>query len=429
MHAAASMGSQPAAGADAPPAQTMVVASSALSAQVRFGMSAKTGARRETCAIGSTVVPPTEGRRFVVTTVIRGEPLGAVSGMVYVVDADAPRVLMAAPVFETPWAAMGTNARGGHRGGRGIAASGDRLAIANADEVHVFDRAWQRVAVLTHPLLGDIHDLEPASGGIWACSTRADSLVRLGWDGELRERWSFRDDPALLARFGYRTVAPLDETRDYRDMRQVDGDVVDLTHLNNVCAVDDGLLVSLGRVRLPSPSPGQRVLATAARAAQAAGIGRGAAGRLRAGRIARFGADPQPGVDRRGMVVHLRPGRPAATLFERRLAKWPNHNIVEHGSEIVLCDTSRGLVVAADRATGAERVVEVAGAELFLRGLAHLDEDRFLVGTRRPGALHVADLASARSAPLISLSGERHEAVHDIARLPDTWDDPPSSLA
>ena len=61
--------------------------------------------------------------------------------MVYVVDADNRRVLMASPVFDTPWAWAGTNSRGGHRGGRGITNTDGRLAIApNADEIHLFDR-------------------------------------------------------------------------------------------------------------------------------------------------------------------------------------------------------------------------------------------------------------------------------------------------
>jgi hypothetical protein len=374
-------------------------------------------------------VPSTEGRRFVVTTVIRGAPLDAISGMVYVVDADAARVLMAAPVFETPWAAAGTNPRGGHRGGRGIAASAGRLSIANADEIHVFDPGWHRLGVFTHALVGDIHELEPADDGIWVCSTRADSLVRLGWDGELRERWSFRDDPALVARLGYRAVAPIDEACEYRDMREVDADAVDLTHLNGVAVLDDGLLVSLGRVRLPSPTRGQRALASAGRAAQTAVVGRPLARRLRANRIAGFGADPQPGVDRRGLIVHLRPGRPAEMVVDIPLAHWPNHNVIDHGREVVLCDTSRGIVMAVDRATGATRAVEVPEAARFLRGLARLEDDRFLVGTRRPAALHTIDLSTGRAEPLISLSEEWHESVHDIARLPDEWDDPPASLA
>lgn len=65
-----------------------------------------------------------------------------------------------------------------------------RLAVANADEVHVLDRSWQTVAVLSHRLVGDIHELAPATDGLWVCSTRADSLVRLRWDGTAGETWS-----------------------------------------------------------------------------------------------------------------------------------------------------------------------------------------------------------------------------------------------
>src|SRR5689334_12628863 len=129
-----------------------------------------------------------EGRRLVVTTVVRGAPEGVASGFVYVVDAAQRRVLASAPIFETPWAWAGTNPRGGHRGGRGMASHGDRFAIANADEIHVFDRSWRRTAVLTDPALGDVHELAADADGLWACSSRADQLVRLSWSGSVLQR-------------------------------------------------------------------------------------------------------------------------------------------------------------------------------------------------------------------------------------------------
>lgn len=371
---------------------------------------------------------PPEGRRFVITTVIRGAPAGASTGSVYVVDADARRVLMAAPIFETPWAWAGTNPRGGHRGGRGITTVDGRLAIANADEVHVFDRSWARTAVLSHPAAGDLHELAAAGDGVWACSPRSDSLVRLGWDGTLREQWTWRQDPVLVERFGYRTVAPLDETLDHRAMRDVDLDAVNLSQVNGVTAVPGGLLVGLGRVRLPSPTRAQRMAARAGAVAETMRVGRPLARRLRAERVRRFGADPQPGASRRGMVVLVRPGRPAEILVDRPLVKWPNHNQLAHGREIVLCETSTGRVVAIDRDSGAERAVAVPQAAAFLRGLAWLDGDRFLVGTRRPAALHVVDLASGSAEPLMALSDTFHESVHDIEPLPESWGDPPPQL-
>jgi hypothetical protein len=372
-------------------------------------------------------VPP-EGRRFVVSTVIRGAPAGASTGTVYVVDPQARRVLMAAPVFETPWAAAGTNPRGGHRGGRGITTADGRLAIANADEIHVFDRSWQRTAMLSDPAAGDLHELAAAGDGVWACSPRSDSLVRLGWDGTLRERWTWRQDQALVSRFGYRAVAPIDESIDYRLMSDVNVDAVALSQVNGVTVVEDGLLVGLGRVRMPSPTRTQRALALAGATAEAMRVGRRLARRLRSERVRRFGADPQPGARRRGMVLSIARDGAAEVLVDRPLVKWPNHNQLAHGREIVLCDTSTGRVVAIDRDSGHERAVTVPQAASFLRGLAWLEDDRFVVGTRRPAALHVVDLASGRAEPVLELSDQWHESVHDIEPLPGDWDDPPTAL-
>ena len=170
------------------------------------------------------------------------------------------------------------------------------------------------------------------------------------------------------------------------------------------------------------------MLAAVGAAARAAVVGRPVASRLRAERVRRFGADPRPGTDRRGLVVHVRPGRPAEVVVDRPLAKWPNHNVLEHGREVVLCETSRGIVVGLNRDSGEERSAKVPSASGFVRALAWLDGDRFLVGSRRPAALHAVDLATGRAERVIALSDEWPEAVHDIEPLPDDWDDPPLSL-
>jgi hypothetical protein len=300
--------------------------------------------------------------------------------------------------------------------------------LANADELHVYDRAWRTVDVLTNPLLGDVHEVAPAADGLWACSTRADSLLRLGWDGSVRERWSWRDDPALVSRFGYRTAAPVDESIDYRDMRRVDEDAVDLSHLNGVLPCADGLLVSLGRVRFPSPSARERVQAGVGTAAQAAIVGRPLVRRLRSGRTRRFGADPRPGAERRGLVVHLRPGEPAEIVIDRPLRRWPNHNVVLVGRELVFCETSHERVVGVHLDTGAERSVDVPGASTFVRALVALDCDRFLVGSFRRPKVHTIDLATGGSDAGLVLSDGWDESVHDIAALPEEWDDLPAAL-
>ena len=363
-----------------------------------------------------------------VTTVIRGAPAGAPTGMVYVVDVNHPRVISATPVFETRWAWAAANPRGGHRGARGIATVDGRIAIANADEIHVFDRAWQRTAVLSDRAVGDIHELCATPEGVWACSTRSDEVVHLGWDGHVRDRWSWREDAALVRRFGYRSVAPVDDRVDYRVLRAVNVEATDLGHVNGVIATNEGLLVSLGRVRLPSPSARERAAAFAGAVARAALVGRPVSRRLRADRLRRFGADPQPGARRRGLIALVRPGRAAQVLSDRPLPGWSNHNQLVHGSELVLCDTGAGAVVAVDRDSSAERQAPIPQPSCFLRGLAWLGDDRFLAGTRRPAALWVADLSTGRAERALTLSGEQRESVHDIEPLPDAWDDPPSRL-
>src|SRR4051794_28988882 len=335
---------------------------------------------------------------------------------------------MASPIFETPWRKFGTNPRGGHRGGRGVCVCDGQLLIANSDEIHVFDPAWRTTNVLSHPLIGDIHGLAPTSDGVWVCASRADSMVRIGWDGAVRETWTWRADPTLVKRFGYRTVAPIDQSRDYRDMRQLDGITTDLSHPNSAREVEDGLLVSLGRVRIPSPSRRERAYEALGAAARAAVVGRPVVRRLRAARVRQFGADPQPGHRWRGALIRI--GRDGRTrgVGDRHVLEWPSHGVVPLGREVVFCVASRALLVACHTETGAERAVPVPRASGFLRGLAWLDGDRFLAGADRPASLHTIDLESGETSAVLTLSDEPNESVHNISPLPEAWDDPPPAL-
>src|SRR5689334_981362 len=114
------------------------------------------------------------GLRVVVTTVIRHAPASRPTGFVYAVDLDPVRTLLRSRVRESRHGGRNPNPRGGLRGARGLGALGDRLVVANAESLFVYDPSWRQLAELTHPAMGNVHELLPEEEGIWVTCTGSD---------------------------------------------------------------------------------------------------------------------------------------------------------------------------------------------------------------------------------------------------------------
>ena len=118
--------------------------------------------------------------RVAVTTIVRRSGLDVPSGWLRILDLDERRQLAMAPLPDPVHRARDTNPRGGMRGGRGIAATGDRIAIAINDRILVLDSSWRMQGVLSHRWLGGVHELEADEGGLWIACSRQRSGDRAG---------------------------------------------------------------------------------------------------------------------------------------------------------------------------------------------------------------------------------------------------------
>src|SRR5688572_16805656 len=99
------------------------------------------------------------GRRIAVTSIIRHVASGLVSGLLRVIERDSGRVLLTAVVPESAHRPQDPNPRGGLRGARGVSFLDDRFVLANPERVFVFDRTWEMLGELSHPLTADIHEV------------------------------------------------------------------------------------------------------------------------------------------------------------------------------------------------------------------------------------------------------------------------------
>ena len=324
--------------------------------------------------------------RVVVTSAIRWAWVGEVSAFFRVIDLERSEVTFKAPVPESEWRSVDPNPRGGQRGARGVSATQDRLVIANAERLFVFDTSWRLVSQLTRRLTADIHEVLADDDGIWVSAAGTDLLLRLSWDGELIDWWSFRGDKRFLKELGFRRLPPrLDPDLDHRDPNiRLKIAPYDTGHLNAVVSSGDDLLISFGRIQTLEEQP-------------------------RSSAIVRL---PR---DRRRPSVELRADAPEV----------PNHNVAEDGDLLVYNDSNRNCVVAWDRRAGSEvAAVPIPGDPPFARGLARLGPGRWLVGSQQPAALHTVDLDRGEVVATLDLGGVENETVFGICPLPGRFAQP-----
>src|SRR5262245_19903686 len=327
--------------------------------------------------------------RVVVTSSIRWAWISEVSAFFRVVDLERREVTFTAPVPESEWRAVDPNPRGGQRGARGVSTTSDRLVIANAERLFVFDTSWRLSSQLTRRLTADIHEVLADDDGVWVTAAGTDLLLRLGWNGELVDWWSFRADKRFLEELGFRRLPPrLDPDLDHRDpnIRQKVAPF-DTGHLNAVVRSGDDLLVSFGRIQTLEEQP-------------------------RTSAIVR--------------LQHRGPRRPSIELLTDA-PDVPNHNVAEDGDLLVYNDSNRNCLVAWDRRAGAEAAaVPIPGEPPFARGLLRIGPGRWLVGSQQPAAVHTVDLDRRAVVGTLELGGVENETVFGIDALPETFADPPT---
>jgi hypothetical protein len=122
-------------------------------------------------------------------------------------------------------------------------------------------------------------------------------------------------------------------------------------------------------------------------------------------------------------------GRSATVLMRHGGLRVPNHNVLEIDDLLVYNDTASGALATFDLRNGARGPsVPVPGSPPYARGLAALGDATFVVGSQRPAAVHVVDLAEERVTSSVVLGEDPRESVFGVAIVPDSFDDPSERL-
>jgi outer membrane protein assembly factor BamB len=220
-------------------------------------------------------------------------------------------------------------------------------------------------------------------------STACDALVLLGWDGEAKDVWTYRQDRGLVRKLGLprRALPPFDPDVDYRDPRNRH-DEDDMAHLSSVVREGDRLLVMLGRIA---------------------------------------GRTEETWEDAWSAVVELAGSRKNASVLCRRNGLVvPNHNAARSDGLVVFNDSNANRLVAVDPRTNKERwSVAIPGNPPYARGLARLESGRWLVGSQRPLAVYEVDLEDAEVVDEYLFDAEEEESVYAVCLLPDDFSPPP----
>ena len=280
--------------------------------------------------------------RIAVTSAVRHAGTADISGYFRLVELEDGHVTLKAPIPESSRRADDPNPRGGVRGAKGMSSHGNRFVVANSERLFVFDQAWSLVAELSHPLMGAVHDVLVDEDGIWVTCSGCDLLLKLDWDGNPVETWSWRSEPGLVSALGFDSLPAFDPELDHRDPRIAQQGVHNVVHLNALARSADGLLLLFGRIL--SPAVVERRLRKAAIARTLARVG--------ISRPLPTKATPVPASSIPGSsfaVVELPGAGTPRVLMHRSGITVPNHNVAELGDGVVYLDSNDGRLVVADR--------------------------------------------------------------------------------
>lgn len=178
------------------------------------------------------------------------------SGRLLLYNLEKKKVFRSCEIIEPPYRDKDPNPRGGFRGLKGISVNGNKIAIANASTVFIYDHMWNPITYCWHPSCSGIHDIELMDNSIWVTSSRNDLLVCMDFKGNIMNYFDLRrhfkneniSDTKIDPFISEKEI--VSGRINFRDPRTHDHAVTDLLHVNSFVFQDNGdLLVSIGLLR------------------------------------------------------------------------------------------------------------------------------------------------------------------------------------
>lgn len=142
------------------------------------------------------------GRRFFVTTVLRGSRPEEMTGYIMELDWLGGEVTKSVPIPLESGNPM-WNGRGGNRGGRGMAVHDGKLYVAVATSLLVYDHDLNKIDEISHKHLAGLHEIAIDHRGIWINSTVHDLILLMDFDGKAKKEFWLSEHAELQQELGY----------------------------------------------------------------------------------------------------------------------------------------------------------------------------------------------------------------------------------
>lgn len=315
-----------------------------------------------------------KGIRVFVTTVIRGSINRELTGFLFELDWQNNRIKERIPIpLDTAhpfW-----NVRGGNRGGRGVFAHNGTLYVATAMSVLMFDRKLKKIGELTHPYLAGLHEIYVDSEGIWITSTVHDLVIKLDFGGNIIDEWWGSESQLLQHELGFssrRLNLNLDFAKETFAIEYERYCQKERLHVNAVWSHNGKVYVLANRTKT---------------------------------------------------FIRIRPGPEKVVLQDIQLGA-PHNGILTSTGRVIINDTQKQCIRTYDVLSGKRQMTlstPVYGSKNsqqfaktgWQRGLAHIEDSIFLVGTS-PATIFEVDIDRVAIGQICKIDTDIRHCVHGL---------------
>ena len=371
-----------------------------------------------------------------ISTTCRHTPVDKPSGTLYVFDIGKKEIVRRCEIIEPPYREVDPNPRGGFRGLKGISIDQDRIAIANASTVFIYDHLWNPLNYFWHPSCAGIHDISLQDNLVWATSSRNDLLLCLDFDGKVIKAYDLRKYPTVK-QFSQIKLSPLLTEKeilegkiDFRDPRTHDNAFTDSLHVNSFERLKNGdLLISCGLFKKTEDFNLHKINHKLKRTifADIAPV----MYRFFKKIVSLFMDNHNDGKSKKkngsfSVLLRVSQNGKVSPSLVLSGCTVPSHSIrlLFDGSAIYL-NTTTGEIIHFDP-IGDQVLSAMKIGTKFLRGATQLPDSTLLVGDNNQ-VIHF-NLKEKEIITKTSISENTHEAIFDIAILPKNFILPPESF-
>lgn len=370
-----------------------------------------------------------------IPTALRKSKAFEPSGYLITYDTDSHSIIKRSEIIEPPYRNVDPNPRGGYRGLKGVSFLGDRVAVANASTIFIYDENWKPVNYFFHPTLAGYHDILLTEQGVWVTSARTDILALMDFDGKIVRYFNLRSYD-LINQYSKRPIRPFLSDHsiqsgkfDFRNPLSHDSAFTDVLHVNSFAFLDDGdLLISCGLVRVVSRYYFHKLNNQLKNTVFADLLPKlyDSYENLFKKNKTKFEAAKITKEKSYSLLLRFPNSGPVTQCLVLEQCFVPSHSIrILRDKSAIYLNTSSGDLIHFDPITN-EIFSSTKVGENFLRGACQLPDETLLIGDNN--ILIHFDLENRKVLSKTQFSADSTEGVFDIKLLPENFSLPPDSF-